>query len=111
MKYSALIQFCILAIILLAIIYTYNEHQEKTAKANILLRDYILIDEIAKYHVLKNSQALDLLMLSIQSEYQLDSVRFGLFSAKEYMDSLNGELHIKSSVGEGTIISLIFAVV
>ena len=87
MAYSALIQFIIFGIILL-LARDYLHNQMSTFSKNLIINDSFTTDEIGRYHLLNNKDALDLVLYNLGNERKLDSIKFIAFpnSIEDYLD-------------------------
>lgn len=75
MAYSALIQFIIFGIILL-LARDYLHNQMSTFSKNLIINDSFTTDEIGRYQLLNNKDALDLVLYNLGNERKLDTIKF-----------------------------------
>ena len=75
MAYSALIQFIIFGLILL-LARDYFHNQMSTFSRNLIINDSFTTDEIGRYQLLNNKDALDLVLYNLGNERKLDSIKF-----------------------------------
>jgi len=75
MAYSALIQFIIFGLILL-LAREYFDNQKSTFSRNLIINDSFTTDEIGRYQLLNNKDALDLVLYNLGNERKLDSIQF-----------------------------------
>lgn len=87
MVYSALIQFIIFAIILL-LARDYLHNQMSTFSRNLVINDSFTTEEIGRYYLLNNKDALDLVLYNLGNERKLDSIKFIPFPnhIEDYVD-------------------------
>lgn len=86
MAYSAFIQFIIFGLILL-LARDYFHNQISTFSKNLIINDSFTTDEIGRYHLLNNKDALDLVLYNLGNERKLDSIKFIPFpnSIEDYL--------------------------
>ncbi len=75
MAYSALIQFIIFGIILI-FARDYFHNQMSTFSRNLIINDLFTTDEIGRYQLLNNKDALELVLYNLGNERKLDSIKF-----------------------------------
>jgi signal transduction histidine kinase len=75
MAYSAIIQFVIFVFILM-FVREYFHNQISSFSKNLIINDSFTSEEIGRYHLLNNKDALDLVLLNIGNERKLDSIKF-----------------------------------
>ena len=114
MAYSALIQFIIFGIILL-LARDYFHNQMSTFSRNLIINDSFTTDEIGRYQLLNNKDALDLVLYNLGNERKLDSIKFIAFpnSIEDYLgdcgknNSNNNFMICKATNGQISGITLI----
>ena len=75
MAYSALIQFIIFGFILM-LAKDYFHTQMSIFSRNLIINDSFTTDEIGRYEILNNKEALDLVLYNLANERKLDSIKF-----------------------------------
>ncbi|MFO3612741.1 HAMP domain-containing sensor histidine kinase, partial [Legionella pneumophila serogroup 1] len=75
MAYSALIQFIIFGFILM-LAKDYFHNQMSVFSRNLIINDSFTTDEIGRYQLLNNKDALDLVLYNLGNERKLDSIKF-----------------------------------
>ncbi|MCC5792132.1 MAG: HAMP domain-containing histidine kinase [Legionellaceae bacterium] len=76
MAYSAILQMLVLAIFLLLSQKYVSSYQNSELTNILIINDSFSLDEITKYVLLKNQNALDLALLNISQERKLDNIKF-----------------------------------
>lgn len=75
MAYSAIIQFIIFGFILV-LTRDYFHNQMSNFSRNLIIIDSFTTDEIGRYYLLNNKDALDLLLYNLGNERKLDTIKF-----------------------------------
>ncbi|MGQ3888244.1 sensor histidine kinase [Legionella sp. CNM-1927-20] len=79
MAYSAVIQFFVFGLFLILIHNYFQIIKINTLYKNLIINDSFTTEEIGRYQLLNNKDALDLTLYNLENERKLDSIKFIAF--------------------------------